>query len=177
MTRKYLLIFVAVVTFLFLIIFDQTQRYYVESLLVVLSPSNDDVESLRIESVNESVIFFPDDFIFSISTSAYQVEGAWNEDGKSPSTWDTFVHQHPKMISDETNADVGSNSYYLFDDDIDSLNSVGVSFLINKRKLNITCEYNFLYFSSSIIAFQSRGQEFCQMDQQLIRKESITIRR
>lgn len=69
---------------------------------------------------------FPDDFKFGVSTSAYQVEGGWNADGKSPSTWDTYVHDHPDLIADGSNVDVGSDSYHLFKDDIDAVNHVGV---------------------------------------------------
>jgi hypothetical protein len=49
----------------------------------------------------------PDDFTLGVATSAYQSEGAWNEDGKGPSIWDVFS-QSPGRVHEDVPGDAGS---------------------------------------------------------------------
>lgn len=56
---------------------------------------------------------FPKDFLWGASTSAYQVEGAWDEDGKSPSIID--MYEHPKEYADFKEA---SDHYHRYKEDI-----------------------------------------------------------
>lgn len=46
----------------------------------------------------------PDNWVYGCATSAYQVEGAWNADGKGASIWDTYAHDKGKghIFDDET---------------------------------------------------------------------------
>nr|XP_036216003.1 myrosinase 1-like [Bactrocera oleae] len=71
---------------------------------------------------------FPKDFSFGVSTAAYQIEGAWNEDGKGLSIWDTYTHAHPERIQDRTNGDVAAESYYRFEQDLAALKKLKVNF-------------------------------------------------
>lgn len=36
---------------------------------------------------------YPKDFLWGASTASYQIEGAWNEDGKGLSVWDIFCEK------------------------------------------------------------------------------------
>ena len=60
---------------------------------------------------------FPKDFLWGTATAAFQVEGAWNEDGKGESIWDRFSHTRGKIRGGAT-ADVACDDYHRFREDI-----------------------------------------------------------
>ena len=68
---------------------------------------------------------FPDGFAWGTATSAYQVEGAVNEDGRGPSIWDTFSHQ-PGHIADGTSADRANDHYHRYREDVGLIKALGV---------------------------------------------------
>jgi len=60
---------------------------------------------------------FPDGFLWGMATAAYQVEGAWNEDGKGESIWDRFSHTVGKVKGNAT-GDAACDQYHLYPQDI-----------------------------------------------------------
>ncbi|XP_061350583.1 beta-glucosidase 11-like isoform X2 [Gastrolobium bilobum] len=63
---------------------------------------------------------FPSDFVFGASTSAYQVEGAANEDGRKPSIWDTFAH------AGNGDGDVACDQYHKYKEDVQLMANMGL---------------------------------------------------
>ncbi|KAK6928661.1 Glycoside hydrolase family 1 [Dillenia turbinata] len=68
---------------------------------------------------------FPKDFIFGTSSSAYQYEGATNEDGRGPSIWDIFAHDFSDRIADGSNGDVAEEFYHRYEDDVKVMKNLG----------------------------------------------------
>lgn len=68
---------------------------------------------------------FPSNFIWGVATSAYQIEGAWNEEGRAPSIWDTFSHTPGKCFNNET-GDVACDHYHRYLEDIDHMKKLGI---------------------------------------------------
>lgn len=68
---------------------------------------------------------FPKNFVWGSATSAYQVEGAWNEDGKGESIWDRFAHT-PGKIRDGATGDVACDHYHRWREDIALMKELGL---------------------------------------------------
>jgi beta-glucosidase len=68
---------------------------------------------------------FPDGFLWGAATAAYQVEGAWDADGKGPSIWDTFVRV-PGRIRNGDTGDVACDHYHRFSEDVEVMRELGL---------------------------------------------------
>jgi len=69
---------------------------------------------------------FPKDFLWGAGTSAYQIEGAWDEDGKTESIWDHFAHAKGNISNGET-GDIACDHYHRWSDDIALMKSIGIN--------------------------------------------------
>jgi len=68
---------------------------------------------------------FPNNFLWGAATASYQIEGAWNEDGKGESIWDRFCHT-PGKIEDNSTGDVACDHYHRYLDDIALMRRLGL---------------------------------------------------
>jgi len=71
------------------------------------------------------VTTFPDDFLWGVATSAYQIEGAVDEDGRGPSTWDTFCARPGKVLNGDTGA-VAVDHYHRYPEDVALMRDLGL---------------------------------------------------
>ncbi|KAI9987470.1 hypothetical protein PInf_023509 [Phytophthora infestans] len=67
---------------------------------------------------------FPADFMFGSATASYQVEGAWNEGGRTPSIWDDFCRTHHK--TKVACANVADDFYHRYRDDVKLMVDTGL---------------------------------------------------
>ncbi len=110
---------------------------------------------------------FGKDFVWGTATAAYQIEGAWNEDGKSESNWDHFTHYHKHKIKTHENGDVADDFYHRYESDIELM-----------RKMNIEA-YRFSTAWSRILpngtgAVNAQGIDFYNRVIDKCLKENIT---
>lgn len=68
---------------------------------------------------------FPDDFLWGVATSSYQIEGAVHEDGRGLSIWDTFCQQPGKIYGGHT-GDVAADHYHRWQEDIRLMADIGL---------------------------------------------------
>lgn len=72
---------------------------------------------------NSSV--FHHDFIWGVSTSAYQIEGGATASGRGPSIWDTWCAQAPLNCNGE-DAHTTDDHFHHWQEDIDLMSTMGI---------------------------------------------------
>jgi beta-glucosidase len=68
---------------------------------------------------------FPPEFAWGAATAAYQIEGAADLDGRTPSIWDTFSHTPGRTLNGET-GDVACDHYHRWPADLDLMADMGL---------------------------------------------------
>lgn len=68
---------------------------------------------------------FPENFLWGSASAAYQIEGAWNLDGKGPSVWDEFTKNQGKTFKG-SNGDVAVDHYHRFREDVALMAEMGL---------------------------------------------------
>lgn len=68
---------------------------------------------------------FPAKFLWGAASAAYQVEGAWNADGKGLSVWDVFTRIPGKTFKG-SNGDVAVDHYHRYREDIALMAEMGL---------------------------------------------------
>jgi len=68
---------------------------------------------------------FPADFVWGAATASYQIEGAWDEDGKGPSIWDVFCRV-PGAIQNGDTGNVACDHYHRWREDVGLMRELGL---------------------------------------------------
>jgi len=68
---------------------------------------------------------FPDNFLWGVASSAYQVEGGWDEDGKGLSNWDVWT-QDTNNVADQSSGQIAADSYHKYKEDVKLAADIGV---------------------------------------------------
>jgi beta-glucosidase len=76
-------------------------------------------------TAGEPKLELPKGFLVGAATAAFQIEGAADEDGRTPSTWDAFAAR-PGVIVDGSDARVATDHYHRYGEDVALLRELGV---------------------------------------------------
>ncbi|MGK5557720.1 family 1 glycosylhydrolase, partial [Actinomadura kijaniata] len=75
---------------------------------------------------DDALADLPDDFVWGVATSSYQIEGAVDEDGRALSIWDTFAHT-PGKVDGGHHGDVACDHYHRWPEDVEIMRRLGVT--------------------------------------------------
>lgn len=68
---------------------------------------------------------FPENFVWGAAAASYQVEGAYNEDGRGMSVWDAFS-RFPGKVYNGNSGDVACDHYHRYPEDVKIMKEIGL---------------------------------------------------
>lgn len=74
---------------------------------------------------HENLESFPEGFLWGAASAAYQIEGAYNSDGKGPSIWDDYT-KIPGKTFEGTNGDIAVDHYHRYKEDVKLMAEMGL---------------------------------------------------
>lgn len=72
---------------------------------------------------------FPENFVWGVASSAYQIEGTDPQDGRGKNIWDTFAEQG--RIYDGQNADTACDHMHRYKEDFAMMRLLGVKHTVS----------------------------------------------
>lgn len=75
--------------------------------------------------IHENPASFPKQFLWGSASAAYQIEGAWNEDGKGPSVWDIYS-EIPGKTYKGTSGKIAVDHYHRYKEDVALMAEMGL---------------------------------------------------
>lgn len=71
---------------------------------------------------------FKENFIWGVSSAAYQIEGAYQEDGKGLNIWDVYTNtvNEPEYVKHNETGNVACDHYHRYKEDIQYIKALGV---------------------------------------------------
>jgi beta-glucosidase len=88
-------------------------------------PDRISINSFKWGTMSQGYISFPEDFVFGCASASYQIEGAWNEDGKGESIWDRFCHT-PGNVKNNEHGDIACDHYHRYSEDMALMKQLGL---------------------------------------------------
>ncbi|KAE8618487.1 hypothetical protein XENTR_v10009398 [Xenopus tropicalis] len=100
--------------------------WVVQVVTLAFFACGDDIQQNRNDRGTFYYGSFPSSFSWGVGSSAYQVEGAWDADGKGESIWDVFTHRKGKVFMNQT-GDSTCDGYNKVKEDFELLKELKVS--------------------------------------------------
>lgn len=72
------------------------------------------------------IVRFPENFVWGAATASYQIEGAYDEDGKGESIWDRFSRT-PAKVQDGDRGGIACDFYHRYQDDIKLMKAISLN--------------------------------------------------
>jgi beta-glucosidase len=96
----------------------------VTSAAIAAMPMAVKAEAVRKHTARNSTKF-PADFVWGTATAAYQIEGAWNVDGRGLSIWDVFCRKSGAVWGGNT-GELACDHYHRYPEDVALMKELGV---------------------------------------------------